>query len=356
MSGTPIPETVACPTGELGIIRRSIESLPPGTRTSGRLLAGSMASGRPIELPWLAVKGKGSGPCLWLNSAVHGDEVNGILAALDFIRTVEPNDVSGTIVVTPVANPLGFDARRKRVPQDELDLDQTYPGRNGGLTSELLAWRLFVELRDVAEVLVSFHTMNPYFDSLPYVVYKVGGHQRVTETELLAAAAAFEPFVACRMPLQGESELPGNVTGALDYQVLQTGALAFMVELGGGSRQEHRYIQQGTRGLQTLCRQLGIIPGGKKRPDRIRRVTARRHVTCKHGGLFRQHANAGCIVSAGVPIGTVEDICGRTMEVVSFPDPVALIGIRNDPVVHSGDRVAFVGVEWDDVETSSGSP
>jgi len=329
-------------------IRDVVARLSPGKRAKGALNVGTMASGQGIELPWLALKGMRPGPCLWLNGAVHGDEVNGVLAALDFIRGLDPAEVSGCVVVSPVSNPLGFDARRKRVPQDDLDLDQSFPGREDGLTSELLAWRLFREIRGFATVLVNFHTMNPYFGSHPYVVYKVSSDP-AAEAAMLSAAAAFDPFVVCRMPLTGGAELPGNVAGALDYQSLQAGAMAFMVELGGGSRQEHDFIAQGVRGLTRLARAIKLLPSQAEPERTLRRVSARRHVMCRRGGLFRQHKHAGQIIESDVAIGTIENVWGETIEEVRFAQPIALIGVRSDPVVHSGDRIAFIGTAWDEV-------
>ncbi len=327
-----------------GLIKTALLALKPGERASGRLPMGTMASGQGIDLPYLVLRGAKEGPCLWLNGAVHGDEINGVLAALDFYRALDPAQMRGSVVVTPVSNPLAFDARRKRAPQDELDLDQSYPGKADGLASERLASTLFPEIEGVADVLVSFHTMNPYFTSKPYVVYKTGPEG--DEKALLAAAAAFDPFVACRMPLEGGSELPGNVAGALDYQGLKAGLLAFMVELGGGSRQEPQYIAQGVRGLFRLARHLGLLEGDGWRPGPVQRVTVRRHVMCNHGGLFRQQAEAGSIVPAGQAVGIVESVWGRELETIRFDAPVVLIGLRTDPVVHSGDRVAFIATEW----------
>lgn len=42
----------------------------------------------------------------------------------------------GSLVVTATANPLALDARQKFAPVDELDLDQSYPGRPDGFTTE----------------------------------------------------------------------------------------------------------------------------------------------------------------------------------------------------------------------------
>lgn len=332
-----------------GTIARALSRLAPGRRARGHLRVGRMASGQPVDLPWLAARGNRDGPCLWINAAVHGDEVNGVLAALDFFRELDPRRLAGHVVVTPVANPLALDARRKRVPQDELDLDQSFPGRADGLTSELLAARLWEEVSETADILVSFHTMNPYFDSSPYAVYKLAS-EGFHEEDLLVATACFKPFAACRMPVEGGAELPGNVAGALDFQALRSGALAFMVELGGGSRQEPAFIAQGVEGLRRLAELTGMVERGPSASGRMTRVLRRRHVMTPHGGFFRRKVAPGVVTPAGTLIGTVEDVFGRTVERVAFSEPVAILGIRSDPVVHSGDRIAFIGTEWDEVD------
>src|SRR5690606_25703930 len=107
------------------------------------------------------------------NGQVHGDEINGVLAALRFVRGLDPAGMQGNVVVTPSANPHALDSRRKRNPYDELDLDQCYPGSPTGLISERLAHALFSEIRGTADMLINLHTMNALFDSKAYAVYKV---------------------------------------------------------------------------------------------------------------------------------------------------------------------------------------
>jgi predicted deacylase len=85
-------------------------------------------------------------------------------------------------------------------------------------------------------------------------------------------------------------------------------------------------------------------------PRSIRRVTRRTHVTAAHGGLFRAMADPAAVVRAGTPIGRIHDMAGRTLEEVVFDQDTIVIGVRTDPVVHSGDRVAFVALDWDDVD------
>ena len=331
-------------------------SLRKGAKASGCLRAGTMASGQPIALPYMIARGLEDGQCLWLNGAVHGDEINGSLAAIDFFSEIDPQRLRGSVVVTPVSNPLGFDARRKRVPQDEQDLDQTFPGRPDGLTSEIVAHLLFKEIDALADTVVNFHTMMPYFASRPYAVYKNVGGEEQSEEALLRAMALFGPVAACRMNVTPTgNELPGNIAGALDYQCLKRGKLAFMIELGIGSRQEPAYIRQGVEGLRRLVAHMGLSPSNRDAeaaPGGVRRVTRRTHVLCREGGLFRQGAQPGDKLPAGELLGRIHSACGDTVEEIRFNQDVIVIGVRNDPVVHTGDRVGFVALEWDDVTFS----
>lgn len=344
------PERIGQPTR--GGIAAALANAAAGTKTSGRLHVGTMASGQEIALPYLVAKGGRGGRCLWVNAAVHGDEINGVLAAIDFFTALDAAVLTGAVVVTPVSNPLALDARRKRVPQDEQDLDQAFPGRAGGLTSQILAAALFDEIRVLADIVINFHTMTPYFASLPYAVYKDHSASSITERDLLAKIACFSPFVACRMPVEDAGqELPGNISGALDYQCLQRGKLAFMVELGGGSRQEPEFIRAGVDGLFRLAAGAGLLPEGEEPcKSRLCRVTSRTHVPARAGGFFRQGTAPGRRLRAGEPLGHVHSVAGDVVETVAFDRDVLVIGLRSDPVVHSGDRVGFVALEWEEVD------
>lgn len=330
-------------------LREIIAATAPASRIEGRFRVGTMASGADIAVPWVAVKGRREGRCLWINGQVHGPEINGVLAALDFVNGLEPADLSGSIVVTATGNPLALNARTKSTPQDEGDLDQSFPGNAGGLATERLAHALFEQARGCADLLVNMHTMGHMFDSRPYAVYKIHPNGKVNEQALLGMIAPFRPSVACRMRVeQGLGELPGNIAGALDYQMLALGVPAFMIELGSGSRAEAPYIAQGIAGFQDAARRMGILPGDPGRYAGLRRVTRRAHVTVSHGGLFRAAKSPGETVRAADPLGSTMDMHGKIVESLALPQACIVIGMRRDPVVHSGDRAAFVALEWDE--------
>lgn len=321
-------------------------------RKSGMLPVGSMASGAAVALPWVALRGARPGRTLWLHGQVHGDEINGMVAALRFIRSLDPVGMSGNVVVTPTGNPQALDARRKRNPYDELDLDQTYPGNADGLVSERAAHALFSEVRGVADVLINLHTMNPLFDAPPYAVYKVHPESGVSEDQVLAAMAPFFPTLSCRMDVGGKGELPGNIAGALDYQCLAAGICAFMLELGSGSRYQPANVEQAEKGFLALAQQMGIVLGVQAAsPAQLRTVSRRGWITARDGGLFVPRAKAGDLVKAGESIGDLLSLDGGMQPITPFTRDGILIGLRSDPVVHTGERLAFVAWEWADRAT-----
>lgn len=317
----------------------------------GRIPVGSMASGMSVDLPYVAVRGAESGKTLWINGQVHGDEINGMIASLRFVRSLDPKTMRGNVVVTPTANPHALDSRRKRNPYDELDLDQTFPGSANGLISERLSHALFTQIRGAADMLVSLHTMNPLFDSKLYCVYKVHPGSGVSEQAQLKMLSAFNPNVACRQNVAGAGELPGNIAGGIDYQALAAGIPAFMVELGGGSRYEAHNVEAAVLGFGRLAVNLGILPPieSDTAPASVRRVSKRHWVTFEKGGLFTPEIEAGATVEAGTVIGRTTDLYGEQIESFIAQGPSVVFGLRRDPVVHTGERAAFVATEWETI-------
>jgi predicted deacylase len=331
------------------IVKSTLDNLAAGGRAKGKIPAGTMASGAEIAIPFVVVKGAKPGPCLWINGQVHGNEINGIFAALDFYNGLDPAKLSGSVVVTATANPLAFDARQKFAPPDSLDLDQSFPGAPSGFTTEQIAHAYFAEVKAAASVVINMHTMSPPFEAKVYAVYKVHPNGKIKENDLLRMIAPFQPTVACRMSVEpAQGELPGNIAGALDYQLASNSIPAYMIELGAGARAVPEDIRQGIEGFTGVARELKMLDGGGGQM-KVRRVTERGHVTFKDGGLFRTTRLPGETVKANEPLGELIDVWGEMVARPSLPRDVVIIGIRRDPVVHSGDRVGFVAYEWSDV-------
>jgi len=328
------------------------DQLPVGRRIKGRLAVHWTASGQSVTVPFLALRGSTEGPLLWINGAVHGDEINGALAAVGFFNSLT-GEVAGSVVATPVSNVLALDERRKSSTIDGLDMDQSFPGRHDGLATERIAATLFEKIGRKADIAVNLHTLGTAFHARPYAVYKTHPNARLSESALLQHIACFTPEFACRMPVaSAQGELPGNVSGALDYQCLLAGKTAFMIELGAGGRYDEGAVRTGIDGLFRLSRRLAMTAIGTDRAPsrRLRRVTSRRHIMADAAGFFLGQAQPGRVLAKGNLLGVIQDVFGEVVNEVRFDEDVLVIAIRRDPVVHTGDRLAFIGTVWDDVD------
>lgn len=333
-------------------LKTMIDAAAPGSRLDTRIPVGTLASGAEIAIACVALKGARPGKTLWINGQVHGTEVTGIVAALDFVNGLDPATLAGTVIVTSTGNPLGFDARVTNIPQDNNNLDQSYPGRADGYTTERLAHALLVQMRAITpDLAISMHSQSVSTASRTYAVYKQPPETSVTEAFLFPFIAGFEPALVCRMSVEpGHGEIVGNHAGALDYQLNLLGIPTFMVELGAGQRADPPEVARGVRGFMDVARRLGIASGTPAPlPATVRRVTRRGHHPIAHGGLFRAACAAGDLVRAGEPLGEIMTLHGRVVESPAPSRDAIVIAIRVDPVVHTGDRVAYLAYEWQDV-------
>ena len=332
-------------------IRDRIETMASGQRCTGKIVIGTMASGSEFAIPYVILKGSRQGKCLWINGQVHGTEVTGVVATLEFLNRVDVSRLSGVIVATTTANPLAMDARRKHAPQDDNDMDQSFPGNPSGFTSERMAAILFEEIRGVADMVVSMHGQHTHVTARSYAVFKKDPSERLPEETLYPFMADFEPLAACRMNIAtGQGELLGNIAGALDYQLHAVGTPCFMVELGVGQRAAEEEVERGVRGMQRNAARLGILDGEVPAWKELTLVTARGHVTLSHGGLFKPLRQAGEIVRAGELLGRTMNIWGEPLEEITLATDVLIIAIRCDPIVHSGDRFGYMARKWERIK------
>ena len=325
----------------------------PAGRHAGELLVGNRASGAAVAISYVVLKGGRPGPTLWINGQVHGNEVAAIVAALDLINVLDPAEMAGTLIFTATGNPLAFDVRTMLSPQDYGNLDQSFPGRPDGFITERLAFRLLSEILSVRpDLLISMHSQGTEADSRLYGVFKQPPESEVSVDAILPYLRLFDPMVVCRMRIEpGSGEIPGNHAGALDYQAMLHNIPAFMIELGTGQRCHSDDVAAGIKLFGRVLGRMGIVDGGAPLGvDLCPLVTGRGHLTVDFGGLFRPACRPGEVVLAGQTIGTTMDLAGNRVETLVCDHDVMIIAIRIDPVVHSGDNVAYVAHAWSDLD------
>ena len=76
----------------------SLTGLQPGTRAAGLIEYGSFADGTPLQGPLHVLVGAEAGPVLYVQAAVHGDEVNGVEVVRRVVTGVDPEQMRGVLL------------------------------------------------------------------------------------------------------------------------------------------------------------------------------------------------------------------------------------------------------------------
>ena len=71
------------------------------------LSVASNASGRKMHVPIYRFKGKESGPKVYIQSSIHGAEVQGNVVIYHLIEYLKTNPIRGEVILVPNCNPVG---------------------------------------------------------------------------------------------------------------------------------------------------------------------------------------------------------------------------------------------------------
>lgn len=329
------------------MIRVFNHEIKEGERAYFTVPAGELAHKAVVQLPVIVVAGKKEGPVLWINGTVHGDELNGSYAAWELSGEIDPEQLSGTLVVTPICNPIAFECRNKISAIDNMDMDTAFPGDPEGMMTQRIAHMIYREIKANAGAVISFHTMATPYRANPYSVRKIipGVSDSVNEVSE-GMQRAFGVVTNCVVDLRGDTnELPGVTSGALDITCMKDGIPAFMGEMGQGGKVETEYVEAAKKGILNVMRYLKMLDGPVEKPDRQVLITKRRFLRSDKGGMIRMNVKSGDEVKAGESLLDLH-YYGDEMESYPARSDCYVIGVRENPVVSTGDRVAFVGTEW----------
>lgn len=316
-----------------------------GERVTGFLEAGKMANGCTLRIPFIIVNGKEEGPTLWLNGAVHGDEINGSVAIRKVAFDIEPDELKGSLICTPVCNLGAFQARQLLSNLDYLNLDQQFPGNPNGAHSERMAYLLFEQIKNKANYLINFHAVGRDNSANPYTVFKIVPEtdKKVLE-EVENIAKVFGVYLNCKVDIAiPASELPGSLMGALDVNCIKNRIPAFMAEIGGGGRFEQENIEIACRGIKNVMNYLKMIPGEYREVKEQIILPKRDFIRCSEAGFVFINVKPDDFVKEGNTLAYLTDFFGNTVEEIIAPRDCYVITVRFNPVVNTGDFINVIG-------------
>jgi hypothetical protein len=321
----PLAAQQSVPWDELDLLGGRIA---PGSRARLELETSESFAGSTVVTPVHVVRGQTPGPTVCLFAGIHGDELNGIEIVRQVFETLDPGQVSGSLVGMPVANLHGF-RRSSRYLPDRRDLNRYFPGHPGGSSASRIAHKLFQGVVTHCDALVDFHTGSFHRTNLPQIRADLAR----PEVEKLALGFGVRWII----------HSPGQL-GTLRRAAMDHGIPAITYEAGEPLRFHGGEITRGLVGVRQLLRALGMIDGdtNAEEPTLIRHAS---WVRVADGGIFIPARALADKVEPGDILGTVTDPITNERSEIRSPAAGRIIGMALSQVVIPGFAAFHLGDE-----------
>lgn len=209
-----------------------------------------------VMIPICVIK-NGSGPTALLTGANHGDEYEGPLALYELARTLEPQNVSGTVIVVPAMNYPAFRAGTRTSPIDKGNMNRAFPGQPDGTVTAKIADYFQRELLPRADLVFDFHSGGRTLDFVPFCAAHILPDKE-QERRAFAAVEAFSAPWSVKM-------LEIDAVGMYDTAAEEMGKVFVTTELGGGGTSRAETVRIARRGILNVLRHSGIVAGAVER-------------------------------------------------------------------------------------------
>ena len=291
-----------------------------------------------LEMPGSAAEG-GAGlvvgsinrgePRATIIAGVHGDEGPwGAWAIHKFLSSTDVDELTGSIKVIPVANPLAMEADSRVAPLDGLDLNRVFPGDCSGSYTQRLAAMIKSHSLEDADYVIDLHGGGSWcVNSFAFVF---------PGSEVLAEA--FNPPFLLESPMR-----EGTLTGYAS----SLGSKVTSVEMGGRCVYEGEWAQRISDGLKNALGEAGVLNSVASYEKKSILVGPSRVLRPSRGGVFVpevDESTAGTVVKHGTLLGRLVDpatMCTYEEFVAPFPE-TALLLLRPRLAVVEGGAMTYV--------------
>ncbi len=288
-----------------------------------------LVTGGDVSLPVRVVHGREPGPTVWVNAAIHGDEVMGIEVIRQAVATLSPRTLRGTLVAVPVVNVLGFMTGDRYLP-DRRDLNRSFPGSARGSLASRIAHLFMTEVVSKCDVGIDLHTASDRRTNLPQI------RADLDDPRTRSLAEAFGAPVMLHARLRD---------GSLRQAARDRDATVRLYEAGEALRFEEEPIAVGVRGVLRVLAALEMIdpppPADLTDPAPVE-ARGSGWVRARGTGILHMEVRLGDVVEEGQRLGGLSDTFGRRVRLVHADRPGIVIGMTRAPMVNAGDALVHI--------------
>ena len=301
----------------------------------------SVSQWSSLWIPIVSVA-NGAGPTVVVIGGVHGDEPEGQVAAINLARGLQPEQVTGRVVIVPCASPEASRAYTRTWPSG-IDFNRSFPGDPWGGADEQLAYFLSTVLFPMSEVVIDIHSGGRGGLHLPWSEMHWVDHPE-QRRKMVDGMIAWNTDWCCVY-----TDIGG--TGLLVGEAERQGKVVVSTELGGGGHVTAEIHRLAASGLANVLRHVGVLEGevvGRdSQPTFLMATEHENFLLAPESGLFETLVHLGQRVETGEEVARVHFIerPDRRPEPVYAGNDGIVCVVRAVATCEQGDNIVVVARE-----------
>jgi uncharacterized protein len=299
-----------------------------------RFISRTSADGSEHRIPVGTIHGARSGQKITIFAGQHGTEYDGIEAAQKLFRTIDPEQVGGTIVVAHVLNMRAFQSWTQFAP--------TPPE-----ISEMMR-----ELAEGSAALINCHGGEFSEGMCPYVICRLVGREDLDRKAMEMAEAFGLPYISLSRYRGEPPPDPSGVRPAWWLWPRKSMADELLIpeitpEVGQRGSRDDEGLMYG--GMLNVLRRLGVLAGNFTPPAVRPRVIGDRYwITASAEGTFFPEVDVCQDVEPGQRLGMLRDYFGNVVDEVVAPAAAKVMNMNWGMPVQKDAFLLWLG-EMEDV-------
>jgi uncharacterized protein len=253
-----------------------------------------------IPIPIVRIK-NGDGPNVLMQAGNHGDEWEGQIGLGNLIRSLEPKDIKGRLVILPSANFPAAMAGMRTSPIDDGNLNRSFPGNPEGTITEQIAHFIEHVLLPTFDYSFDFHSGGSSLAYIPSALAPRHGD----EARMTKVVGMLKAFGA---PISYLAAAPQGGGRTFTSASFRQGVVSMGTELGGGGLVTPSSLKIAQDGMRRVLAHIGLLqgPAPAPTPTRLTEIGGDDYyVYASDGGLFEPLVDLGDMVVEGQPAARI---------------------------------------------------
>ncbi|UCI31764.1 succinylglutamate desuccinylase/aspartoacylase family protein [Mesorhizobium sp. B4-1-4] len=299
-----------------------------------------------IPVP-ISVVRNGDGPSVLLMAGNHGDEYEGQVLLMKFLRNAPIEKIRGRIIILPGVNAPAVAAGHRVSPIDGGNLNRLFPGDPNGTPTQMIAHFIDSILLPEVRYCFDFHSGGYSSEYIP-AAHLVAPDEPALREEAIGFLKAF----AMPNSILIEGLMGGDLRLLGSCRRLGVGHMS--TELGGAGAFSVDAFRSAESGLPRLLRHVGVLAGdGHEDVPPVsqfyRRHPARDFVYALATGVFEPYVKLGQTVADGDVAGAIHftETPWREPEIVRFKMGGTVLKRRAPARTKIGDCLFTTGTRLD---------